>query len=115
MIRLALVCLVAAWLSLPLGAEACSRHPHAWHDHVLSVDALGDTGMMIVTQDVNGDGVADRALVFQLQSNGDFFEWPLFYFEGLDETGRAEEVWHDQGVDGLCWQIELYYKRSMSY
>lgn len=115
MIRPLITCLVVVWLWLPQPALACPHHPHNWQEHALRIEALGDTGLIIVYQDTNGDEVADRALVFQLQDNGDLFEWPLFYFYGLDAEGRAEEVWIDHGVEGMCWQIELYYKRHIAH
>lgn len=102
-------------LLMPLDAAPCERHPIPEHDKgLVMVSPLETTGLFGFWYDMDQDGVADFALIFQQGIDGEYFAWPLFYFYGVNADGQAQEVWIDQGGSGECRDIQLYYKRTVA-
>ena len=102
-------------LLMPISAMPCDRHPVPERDAgLIMVAPLETTGMYGFWYDTDQDGIADRALIFQMDLDGTYIAWPLFYFEGVDVFGLAEEVWHDKVGNGECMNIRLYYKRTVN-
>lgn len=77
------------------------------------VAPLWSSGLYGFWYDLDQDGIADFALIFQMDEDGMYLTWPLFYFKGVDLFGVAEEVWIDRGGVGECQDIWLYYKRTV--
>lgn len=100
-------------LMAPLTAWGCPGHEIP-DTEAIKDEALGSSGLHIYYYDTDGDGQADRALVYGQAARGDPADSPLFFFEGLDPvTGVAEEVWIDRNDNGWCSDIVLYYKRHV--
>ena len=112
------VVFITLWLitTTPL-ANACPFRPLGGVLEPIRVEVLGSSGLTGVFYDLDGNGQADRALVFppDLSRANGLTYWPLIYFEGLNEEGHAEEVWIDRGGDGECIDIYLYWKRTVRY
>lgn len=81
---------------------------------LIMVAPLEESGLYGFWYDTDMDGLADTALIFQMGMDGQYIRWPLFYFKDIDLFGRAEEVWIDKGGDGDCFDISLYYKRTVN-
>ena len=102
-------------LLLPISnTYPCEFHPvPAFDKGLVKVEAFGTSGLPGFYYDLDGDGIPDRALLFQSGADGHFIQWPLFYFEDLSLDGLADEVWADTGGDGKCTSIRLYWKRNL--
>lgn len=101
-------------LLMPVSALPCDLHPVPERDTgLVKVEPLETTGLFGFWYDSDMDGIADRALIFQMASDGTYIAWPLFYMEKVDLYGRAQEVWIDTGGEGNCSQIRLYWIRQM--
>ena len=101
-------------LLLPVSALPCDRHPVPERDTgLMMVAPLETTGLVGFWYDTNMDGAADFALIFQQAMDGQYRAWPLFYFYRVDVYGKAEEVWIDKGGYGDCFDIFLYYQRTV--
>lgn len=101
-------------LLMPISAFPCDMHPLPAHNRgLIMVAPLGSSGLYGFWYDLDQDDIIDFALIFQMDQDGMYFTWPLFYFKYIDLFGAAEEVWIDRGGVGECYDIRLYYKRSV--
>lgn len=98
----------------PVSASPCDLHPlPSDRDTATKEEPVGTSGLTAFYFDLDGDEVADRALIYQKDRDGHFFHYPLMYMEGLDAAENAQEVWIDRELTGNCRDIILYWKRRM--